>query len=106
MVEQAQHKKIPVIVAVKAKTAFVPAEVEPKVDALIVGYSVNGKVLIDAALGFAEPHGRLPVTAPKDMDAVEAQLEDVGEDMTPYVDSAGNTYAFGFGLNWKGRIAR
>ena len=105
-VEQAQHKKIPVIVAVKAKTAFVPAEVEPKVDALIVGYSVNGKVLIDAALGFAEPHGRLPVTAPKDMDAVEAQLEDVGEDMTPYVDSAGNTYAFGFGLNWKGRIAR
>ena len=93
-VEQAQHKKIPVIVAVKAKTAFVPAEVEPKVDALIVGYSVNGKVLIDAALGFAEPHGRLPVTAPKDMDAVEAQLEDVGEDMTPYVDSAGNTYDF------------
>ena len=105
-VEQAQHKKIPVIVAVKAKTAFVPAEVEPKVDALIVGYSVNGKVLIDAALGFAEPHGRLPVTAPKDMDAVEAQLEDVGEDMTPYVDSAGNTYAFGFGLDWKGHIAR
>ena len=103
-VEQAQHRKIPVIVAVKAKTAFVPAEVEPKVDALIVGYSVNGKVLIDAALGFAEPHGRLPMTSPKDMDAVEAQLEDVGEDMTPYVDSLGNTYDFGFGLDWKGRI--
>ena len=103
-IEKAQHKKIPVIVAVKAKTSFIPAEFESRVDALLVGYSVNGKVLIDAALGFAEPHGRLPMTSPKDMDAVEAQLEDVGEDMTPYVDSLGNTYDFGFGLDWKGRI--
>ena len=103
-IEKAQHKKIPVIVAVKAKTSFIPAEFESRVDALLVGYSVNGKVLIDAALGFAEPHGRLPMTSPKDMDAVEAQLEDVGQDMTPYVDSLGNTYDFGFGLDWKGRI--
>ena len=103
-IEKRQHKKIPVIVAVKAKTSFIPAEFESRVDALLVGYSVNGKVLIDAALGLAEPHGRLPMTSPKDMDAVEAQLEDVGEDMTPYVDSLGNTYDFGFGLDWKGRI--
>lgn len=103
-IEKRQHKKIPVIVAVKAKTSFIPAEFESRVDALLVGYSVNGKVLIDAALGFAEPHGRLPMTSPKDMDAVEAQLEDVGQDMTPYVDSLGNTYDFGFGLDWKGRI--
>ena len=105
-IEKRQHKKIPVIVAVKAKTSFIPAEFESRVDALLVGYSVNGKVLIDAALGLAEPHGRLPMTSPKDMDAVEAQLEDVGQDMTPYVDSLGNTYSFGFGLNWKGRIGR
>lgn len=39
------------------------------------------------------------------MDAVEAQLEDVGEDVTPYVDEQGNTYGFGFGLSWKGVIS-
>ena len=62
------------------------------------------KVLIAAALGLKEPHGRLPITAPLDMNAVEAQLEDVGMDTTPYVDTMGNTYSFGFGLNWRGRI--
>lgn len=101
------HKKaveVPVIVSVKAKTSFIPAEFESRVDALLVGYSLYDKVLIDASLGLAEPHGRLPMTSPKNMDAVEAQLEDVGEDMKAYKDSAGNVYAFGFGLDWKGRI--
>lgn len=102
--ERRTGKKIPVIAAVKAKTAFVPAEFEKKVDAILVGYSVDDKVLIDIATGRHNPRGRLPVTNPKDMDAVEAQLEDVGEDMTPYRDSAGNAYEFGFGLNWRGVI--
>ncbi|MFV0451125.1 MAG: hypothetical protein ACK5LS_02600, partial [Propioniciclava sp.] len=99
-------KNIPIIVTVKAKTAFVPAEVEPQVDALLVGYSVFDSVLIEAALGIKEPHGQLPVTAPKDMNAAEAQLEDVGDDTEPYVDSDGHIYTFGYGLNWKGVIDR
>lgn len=103
-VNKVKGKDIPIIVAVKAKTAFVPAEFESRVDAILVGYSVYDKVLIDAALGLKEPHGRLPITAPLDMNAVEAQLEDVGMDTTPYVDTMGNTYSFGFGLNWRGRI--
>ena len=39
-----------------------------------------------------------------DMKAVELQHEDVPFDMTPHVDSQGNTYDFGFGLNWSGQI--
>ena len=35
---------------------------------------------------------------------VEQQLEDVGRDMTPHVDEAGNAYDFAFGLNWNGQI--
>ena len=31
-------------------------------------------------------------------------LEDVCRDLDCYVDAAGNTYDFGFGLNWKGVI--
>lgn len=103
-VEKIRHKQIPVIVSVKAKTSFIPAEFEKNVDAILVGYSVSDQVLIETALGQQEPQGRLPMTSPKNMNAVEKQLEDVGEDMTPYRDSAGHTYAFGYGLNWRGVI--
>jgi beta-glucosidase len=105
-VEKQRGRQIPVIVAVKAKTSFIPAEFERKVDAILVGYSVDDQVLIETALGQHNPRGRLPMTSPKNMDAVEAQLEDVGEDMTPYRDSDRNYYSFGFGLSWKGVLGR
>jgi beta-glucosidase len=41
---------------------------------------------------------------PADMLTVEEQFEDVPRDMTPYVDAAGNSYDFAFGLNWDGVI--
>ncbi|GAA1372128.1 glycoside hydrolase family 3 N-terminal domain-containing protein [Luteococcus sanguinis] len=105
-VEKKTGRNIPVIVAVKAKTSFIPAEFEKKVDAIVEGYSVSDRALIDIMLGQKNPSGRLPIANAKNMDAVEKQLEDVGEDMTPYTDSAGNVYHFGFGLNWKGVIGK
>jgi beta-glucosidase len=39
---------------------------------------------------------------PADMKTVEEQKEDVPFDLVCYVDSAGNAYDFGFGLNWSG----
>ena len=51
-----------------------------------------------------EPTGLLQFQMPKDMDTVEAQLEDVPRDMDCYTDSEGNTYDFCFGLNWSGVI--
>ena len=103
-IERRTGRNIPVIVAVKAKTSFIPAEFEKMVDAILVGYSLNDKVLIETALGQHEPQGRLPIASPKNMNAVEKQLEDVGEDMKPYVDSVGHKYLFGYGLNWRGVI--
>ena len=41
---------------------------------------------------------------PKDMATVEHQLEDVPNDMEPYIDTQGYTYDFTFGLNWYGVI--
>ena len=38
------------------------------------------------------------------MDTVEANDEDVPRDLVCHVDSAGNAYDFGFGLDWKGVI--
>ena len=103
-VERKSGKDIPIIVSVKARTSFIPAEFEKKVDAILVGYSVSDQALFEIALGQHNPRGRLPIASPKNMNAVEKQLEDVGQDMTPYRDSAGNRYLFAFGLNWRGVI--
>jgi alpha-D-ribose 1-methylphosphonate 5-triphosphate synthase subunit PhnI len=48
---------------------------------------------------------RQPIQFPADMDTVEAQLEDVAKDMTPYTDANGNAYDYGFGLNYAGVIS-
>ncbi len=102
---EASGKDIPVITVLKANNPTVPAEFEAKSDAILVGFGISDQALIEVALGLSEPQGRLPIGFPASMDAVEAQLEDVGEDTAPYVDSIGNTYSFGFGLNYAGVIA-
>ena len=102
---EASGKDIPVITVLKANNPTVPTEFEAKSDAILVGFGISDQALIEVALGLSEPSGRLPIGFPASMDAVEAQLEDVGEDTAPYVDSAGNTYKFGFGLNFSGPIA-
>ncbi|WP_263121254.1 glycoside hydrolase family 3 protein [Cellulomonas sp. RIT-PI-Y] len=102
---EASGKDIPVITVLKAKNPTVPAEFEAQSDAILVGFGVSDQALIETALGLSEPQGRLPIAFPASMDAVEAQLEDVQEDTEPYVDSAGNSYLFGFGLDYSGVIA-
>jgi beta-glucosidase len=101
---EASGKDIPVITVLKAKNPTVPAEFEAKSDAILVGFGVSDQALIETAIGLNEPQGRLPIGFPASMDAVEKQLEDVQEDTEPYVDAAGNSYAFGFGLNYAGPI--
>lgn len=60
--------------------------------------------MLDIVSGAVEPSGLLPLQMPASMATVEKQMEDVPFDMTPYVDAEGNTYGFGFGLNWSGVI--
>lgn len=100
----ASGKDIPVITLLKATNPTVPTEFEPQSDAIIVGFGISDQALVELALGLSEPRGRLPIGFPSSMDAVEAQLEDVGEDTEPYIDSLGNAYLFGFGLNFSGPI--
>ncbi len=95
----------PVIVAVKANGPMVLSEFEDRVDAIIFGFGINDKALIEVATGHHEPSGLLPLQLPKNMETVEAQFEDVPRDMDCYIDSVGNTYDFAFGLNWSGVIS-
>lgn len=94
----------PVIVSVALSTPMVFAEFEKDVDAIVASYGVQDQALLDIISGNSEPSGLLPMQMPADMKTVEEQFEDVPHDMRCHVDSVGNTYDFGFGMNWKGVI--
>ena len=79
-------------------------EFEPEVDAILVSMSGSTEAACRIVAGQNEPSGLLPMQMPKDMLDVEKQLEDVPRDMECYTDVDGNTYDFGFGLNYSGKI--
>ena len=83
-------------------------EIEPSADVILWSWASSGRAFGPAygriLKGEVEPSALLPCQMPKDMEAVEASLEDVPRDVECYVDSEGNTYEFGYGLNWSGVI--
>ncbi len=93
-----------VIVAIDAKNPTIVSEFESQVDAILMGFAMDKKTILDIVAGQYEPSGLLPFQMPKDMETVETQLEDVPRDMECYTDAAGNTYDFAYGLNWSGVI--
>jgi len=94
----------PVIVVVRMQNPCVLAEMESAADAILVDFGVQQEAILTILSGNAEPSGLLPVQLPRNMETVEAHCEDAPLDMIPYVDSTGNSYDFGFGLNWSGTI--
>ncbi|MCB0844912.1 MAG: glycoside hydrolase family 3 C-terminal domain-containing protein, partial [Bacteroidetes bacterium] len=95
----------PVIVILRMINPAVVAEFESEVTGLIANFRVQDQAILDIISGKVEPSGLLPLQMPANMATVEQQFEDVPFDMTPHQDSEGNTYDFGFGLNWSGVIA-
>ncbi|MDE6840761.1 MAG: glycoside hydrolase family 3 C-terminal domain-containing protein [Oscillospiraceae bacterium] len=93
-----------VIVAIDASNPMVVSEFEHKVDAILMGFKMDKQAVMDIVTGQYEPSALLPFQMPASMETVEAQYEDVPRDMECHVDTAGNTYDFGFGLNWSGVI--
>lgn len=108
MLQVIQTKQImgdkPVIVLVQPARPFIPAEIEPYSDGLLLGFGVKDQAYLDILCGDAEPYGLLPMQLPKDMHTVETQLEDMAHDMECYTDADGHTYDFAFGMNWNGII--
>ena len=94
----------PVIVVVDGNKPMVMGEFEKEVDGIVYAFGVMDQAVLDLLTGGTEPSGLLPVQMPANMETVEQQLEDVPHDMKVHVDSDGNAYDFGFGLNWKGVI--
>ena len=94
-----------IIVAVNANKSMIFSEFEDKVDAILIGFSIQNDKFLEVASGNYEPSGLLPMQMPANMETVESQYEDVPRDMECYVDAAGNTYDFAYGLNWSGVIS-
>ena len=88
-------------------SVMVFAEVEPLADAILLYYGgswVFTDALLEVVNGDVEPNGLLPFQMPASMDAVDTQKEDLPRDVECLVDADGNTWDFGFGLNWSGVI--
>ena len=94
----------PVIVIVHMQNPMVMTELEPYADAILVDFGVTQQAICEVVSGKSEPQGLLPVQLPLNMEEVEKHFEDKPLDMRAYVDEAGNSYEFGFGLNWNGVI--
>lgn len=94
----------PVVLVLMMSNPTVMAEIEPLVDAILVGFDVQAQAYIDIISGRAEPSALLPVQLPADMQAVEEHCEDKPRDIRCYRDADGNVYDFAFGLNWSGQI--
>lgn len=100
----AKMKGKPVIVSVNMSNPAIFSEFEKNANALLVNFDVQDQAILDILTGAREPSALLPLQMPADMETVERQFEDVPLDMKCYVDSEGNTYDFGFGLDWSGVI--
>lgn len=100
--EQMEDK--PVIVVANVARPMVFNEFESRVDGIVARFGIGEQAVMDIISGKYEPSGLLPVQMPANMETVEKQNEDVPFDMDCHIDSEGNTYDFGFGLNWSGMI--
>lgn len=98
-------KDKPVIVVVDVSKPMVFSEFEKEAQAILLTFGVQDQAVLDILTGAAEPSALLPFQMPVNMKTVELQKEDVPFDMNCHVDSEGNTYDFGFGLNWSGVIS-
>lgn len=96
---------LPMVVYVSASNPFCTYEFEESSDAILVGFGVSSDAALEVISGKYEPNGLLPMQMPANMETVEKQYEDVAGDMECHVDSEGNTYDFGFGMNWNGVIS-
>ncbi len=101
---RAKMGKKPVVVSIDVSNPMIFSEIEKSSSAIIIHFGVQDQALMDILTGGAEPSGLLPFQMPADMKTVEEQFEDVPRDMNCYIDSEGNKYDFGFGLNWQGTI--
>ncbi|MFH5822957.1 glycoside hydrolase family 3 protein [Georgenia sp. AZ-5] len=96
---------VPTILAVNAVLPWVIEDIEPGAASVIATFDVKTEAIWDVVRGRFNPTGKLPVSLPADQAAVETNASDVpgyaeAFDYS-YVNEAGDTYEFGFGLSYE-----
>ena len=94
----------PVIVSINTLNPMIFSEFEKESSAVLLSFGVQDQALLEIIAGKSEPSALLPMQMPANMSIVEKQAEDLPYDMECHKDSEGNTYDFGFGMNWNGVI--
>ena len=94
----------PVIAVIDVSNPMIFNEFEKYMDGIVINFGSSIQAVLDLVSGKYEPSGLLPFQMPANMATVEKQFEDVPMDMECHIDTEGNVYDFGFGLNWQGII--
>jgi beta-glucosidase len=98
------ESKVPTILIINLVNPWVINEIEPQASAVLATFGIKGEALLDVVYGRFNPVGKLPLTIPKDQEAVEKNASDVpgyAEDFDyAYTNADGNKYVFGFGINY------
>jgi beta-glucosidase len=98
------ESKVPTVLVINLVNPWVINEIEPKAAAVLATFGLKGEALLDVLYGRFNPTGKLPLTIPKDQEAVEKNASDVpGYDENfdyTYTNAEGNKYVFGFGLSY------
>lgn len=98
------ESKVPTVLVINLVNPWVINEIEPKAAAVLATFGLKGEALMDVLYGRFNPTGKLPLTIPKDQEAVEKNASDVpGYDENfdyTYTNADGNKYVFGFGISY------
>jgi beta-glucosidase len=98
------ENKVPAVLIINLVNPWVINEIEPEAAAVLATFGLKGEALLDVICGRFKPTGKLPLTIPKDQEAVEKNASDVpgyaeNFDYT-YTNAEGNKYVFGFGISY------
>ncbi len=92
------------VIAINMGNPWLLNEIEPGASAILATYDVTSDALFDVLTGDFKPTGRLPMSVPKDQQAIDDNARDVPGHYEAfdyaYRDAIGNTYKFGFGLTY------
>ena len=95
---------LPTILIIDFSNPWIINEIEPGAAAVLGTFGVKGEALLDVIYGRFSPTGKLPLTIPKDQEAVRKNASDVpgyAENFDyVYTDKDGKAYTFGFGLSY------
>jgi len=95
---------VPTVLIINMDNPWIINDIEPGAAAVLATFGVKGEALLDVVYGRYNPTGKLPLTFPADLEAVNRNASDVpgyAEDFDyAYTNEEGNEYIFGFGLSY------